>query len=447
MRIRIIAVIFFVISGLHAQESLDFYEVDSLSYIHYQNKEYAKLKTLGNDAIREGIDFFYLRLRLGIVYYERRNYEKALIHFRRAYEMNPADTLNAEYYYYALINTLREAEALDLLKNLSAPLKSKLTYQPKQIEDLASSFSKIAVSGGAILTDNITSNEDRNFAEGGLTAEVNLQGNTYVLNAYLENRFTNRLSLFNGFSFFQINSMGLVNTLETSTKRSYSNDNYQYNVGFGYLFKKDWRLGASFGYYKENWTLLYSEFSGPGQPTSYVDSAFANDAYSGSLRVDKRFREFNLGLELSTGNFAGLTQYQAGIELFWYPFGNTTFYSQTAYYFLQNDDQEQHIVSQYFGGLFSSRIGYKVGGSFGNHHNFLRSSGLYSYNTMDPIYLNGEIALDFRLTDHLSLCPSYTLQERELTYSVVSDFINQSTQTHSERYFNHSLICTLLWKF
>ena len=84
-----------------SQNSLNYAQIDTLSYNAYLNKDWNEVKSIGKKSIKQDIDYFFLRMRLGIAYYEQENYRKAAQHFDKALEYNPDDSLATEYLFYA----------------------------------------------------------------------------------------------------------------------------------------------------------------------------------------------------------------------------------------------------------------------------------------------------------------------------------------------------------
>ena len=64
---KIIVILLFVFYTQHCNsqsDSLTFQKVDSLSFQYYNQQDLRKLKEITNQAIKQGIDFYYLRTRL-----------------------------------------------------------------------------------------------------------------------------------------------------------------------------------------------------------------------------------------------------------------------------------------------------------------------------------------------------------------------------------------------
>ena len=99
-RLLIIAATLMAISTkLLAQN--DFLSIDKQTYDYYMNGDYRNLKRTADTMLSQGMDYYYLRMRLGILSYNNELYSSALKHFNRALEFNSGDTLSREYIYYS----------------------------------------------------------------------------------------------------------------------------------------------------------------------------------------------------------------------------------------------------------------------------------------------------------------------------------------------------------
>ena len=83
---------------LSGQESRQLVNYEKKTFELYNQKNWSELIRWGKKAIENGNDYFYMRMRLGIAFYERGNYHRALIHFNKAGEFNPNDPYLLEYY-------------------------------------------------------------------------------------------------------------------------------------------------------------------------------------------------------------------------------------------------------------------------------------------------------------------------------------------------------------
>ena len=66
-----------------SQDVLDFNTVNTKTYDYYFQGNWDSLIDIGEKALKSDIDYFYLRIRLGIAYYAKTNYRKAIIHLEK----------------------------------------------------------------------------------------------------------------------------------------------------------------------------------------------------------------------------------------------------------------------------------------------------------------------------------------------------------------------------
>ena len=86
-----------------AAEKLDFATVDLITYRCFQAKRWDSVILVGKQALRQDIDYYYLRVRMGIAYYEKTDYFPASVHLKKARQCNSTDPVIANYLYWACI--------------------------------------------------------------------------------------------------------------------------------------------------------------------------------------------------------------------------------------------------------------------------------------------------------------------------------------------------------
>lgn len=102
-RLIIIILLYCFFGLLKAQERTDFSYLDSLTYKQYEDGRWKELTASGKEALRLGYDYYYMRMRIGISYYERKSYLNAISHFKKALEFNNNDQIATEYLYYCYL--------------------------------------------------------------------------------------------------------------------------------------------------------------------------------------------------------------------------------------------------------------------------------------------------------------------------------------------------------
>ncbi|MDX2443854.1 MAG: tetratricopeptide repeat protein, partial [Bacteroidales bacterium] len=163
-KVVLILYVFILISySLSGQEKQQVVNYEKKTFELYNQKNWPELIKWGKKAIENGSDYFYMRMRLGIAFYERQNYHRALIHFRKAAEFNPNNPYLLEYLYYANILINREKAALDVTKQFSSSMKANWTgiKVPKfKLGNLALQYSFSDFQAGLENIDEIPSEQN-----------------------------------------------------------------------------------------------------------------------------------------------------------------------------------------------------------------------------------------------------------------------------------------------
>ena len=84
---------------LTAAVKLDFSTVDMLTYRCFIEKKWDSVIVVGKQALSQDIDYYYLRVRMGISYYEKADYFLATVHLKKARQFNGADPVIPNYLY------------------------------------------------------------------------------------------------------------------------------------------------------------------------------------------------------------------------------------------------------------------------------------------------------------------------------------------------------------
>jgi len=124
MRRVILITVMFLFSGmlLHAQDKKGFAWYDKITYEAYLKGDWKEVITTGKEALREGIDYYYLRMRLGIACFSRKKYQQAIPHFRKALEYSKGDVVALRYLYYSYLYSGRDADRHALMHHMPVNL-------------------------------------------------------------------------------------------------------------------------------------------------------------------------------------------------------------------------------------------------------------------------------------------------------------------------------------
>lgn len=117
MHLRII-ILFFVLQrfSVFADDTISFASIDKWSYIAYTQNNLKETNRISKAAFDHDIDYYYLRMRVGIVNYNHQRFSNAINHFEKALSFNSADTLALEYLYYCHVNMGNKIAANSIAK-------------------------------------------------------------------------------------------------------------------------------------------------------------------------------------------------------------------------------------------------------------------------------------------------------------------------------------------
>lgn len=272
----------FAVSG-YSQQSINTQVVAKRSYGMYLKQQWPELIAYGDSVLKLGFDYYYIRMRMGIAYYELKKYRLAEIHFKKAIEFNASEDLAFEYLYYIYIYTDRFEEARKLSGKFSATLKQKLKIDSLPTIDCA------YLEAGKKISNNSS-----------IPNALYLQ---LGLGHYIKNKF----SLYHSYSYYgQQNEYWKVNQ-------------HQYYIGANFPLKNNWMLSGAFHIIGRN-TETYSGTSPVGQGTALTSVNAYN--YVESFLLKKTFQRFDVSVGSTAIWMDSVNQFQHNAVLTYYPLGN-----------------------------------------------------------------------------------------------------------------------------
>ena len=458
---RNLIIFFFIISNsAFAQETVSYSIIDSVSYAEYLKNDFKAIKKTGRKALGEDIEFYDLRMRLGIVGYNEKNYEYAVKHFEAAYKMNPANEVVQEYLYYTYLFSGRIENANNLASSLTPEFQKKVGYINKKLDS-------IILSGGTYLNSNLKAGQDRvilGFPH--VSGDIISNGNTNGGGLVVENTFGNRLHFYNKVAGYQTNVYAkneftykdfLNYSIDRNLKseKQYTNIQYQYNSGLAYQFNNGFLLGVGGAFFQTNTTSFWSTLGLSTNKTQFIfidsSTAINYSNFLGSFSFGKRMRYILPQISGTYSNLYGQDQYQGEISVSYFPLGNMKLFGNTTFAYMNNNNVTQNVVSQKIGCTLSKNLWVEAKYSFGNHLNYMSSLGFTSYTTPDPVLRN--MGIDVHLTARkIEIIVSYALQIRE---GSLTQYTATGTPTNmiylptltKYNYSNNNITTTLKWNF
>ncbi len=434
-----------------AQSNKDFRYYDTLSSKYYSNQAWDSLIYVYNDAVSNQYDWYYLQMRIGIAFYEKKNFPEATFYFKKAYKHNPDDVTTQEYLYYSLLFSGREDDARAFLHQIDHDLIQKINPIKNP------TISGVYIEGGIAFSNNIPKIDLDNSKHTEMPeySESDLNKNMTYFHFGLTHKIGKRITVYQAYSIVGIDKQKTIRITppKDSLKppidiiNNYTISQKQYYIQLGWTQFNKFTIKPAF-------QLMYNNFS-----TIFLDSVSQNIKhanltiyeYLASIMAEKEIGRFTLGLNASWSNLDKGTQFQGGINLShlfqnWHTLLSTT---RINLLFDKNTNplitasRLRAFISQKFSLPLSKHIYGGVTGTFGSLCHANEMNGLYVYNSTDAI--NYKLGLDatYFLNQHFYLSLHYNYINKSNSYLKE---INNNTTINHFNYNNHFLIGAIQWK-
>ena len=283
-----------------AQDTLNSAIVEQKSYQLYLDKNWNELIKFGNRAINSGFDYYYLQIRIGIAYFEKKNYSLAENHFKKVLQFNSDDELAQEYLYYCFIYNGRNEEARMLSRLFKSDLAEKVGTNKQ------SKIGFVLLEGGTKLSDS------PNYYNDSTKSKSNYFNPAVYLQLGLNQFVKNRYSIFHSVTYYkQVSFLGDARQI-------------QYYIKTSIPVKNNWLISPAIHLIHSNFiteTVLTTTTTAPGpnpppgSPPKPIITNTTNSTYSsksnaivGSLAVQKTVNKFTISIGTSVSNIANKTQ-------------------------------------------------------------------------------------------------------------------------------------------
>jgi len=361
MRIILIVTILFLSFSANLSAQNDFMTLDKRTYDYFIRSDYNNLKMTSDTLFAEGIDYYYLRLRLGILSFNKQLYYNAFNNFTRAIEFNSLDTVSMEYIYNSYLLSGRSSDAFHYLESIP---EEKITNKLRSVRrPVFSNFfigSYISGSGGALYEPN------------NLFTEI--ADNNLSISAGFESRFSG--SLTGSFAFTNFRKNGTIydnNNPEASKLNVIQNQVYAKLTG--YVFH-GWEF-SGFGH-----TALYRD---PNAAKTSMNGRPINQIYTEYLAgvgMAKSGWKIRTGANISASNFTNSNQFRGEGYLVWLPAANLNLYlTSGGMYQTDNSWGDSYQVNQEIGFKIFKFLWMESGIIKGNSFLYARNQGYLMNNS------------------------------------------------------------------
>lgn len=404
---------------LQENNSPSYYE--QVTYRMYLEQQWNSLLITGNKAIREGNDYYYMRVRTGEAAFNSARYGQAARHLRKALEFSNTSWAS-ELLFYTLLNSGRTGQAALLSSGFDSAQKARTSKRY---------LKPIAFAEGGILLSKSMSDLTPVPVDSIVYRDAFTEKSATYYSAGLMIHTGSRLSLNGGFSYMQYDKFRetQVAELDTLSGRFRVNQTGFY-VSASYLISG--KLTISPVIHIENYSVtepvtttdsLLQLYLGPPIAGSTVDYLAGAEA-----RLDGDFSRFTLGaynLKLSEKN---TIQFSAGYTLL--PFGNLDYYLTTCLSY-KSGVKKQPLVAYGTAG-FKILPGFwaELSGAAGNISGTAEYNGRLLFNQINDSHYRLSAMVLAEITDGLRA----TLRYQRISSEASAAFMGPSYKLFNREY-------------
>lgn len=466
--------------------------IDSITYRLYLGKSWDSLIMIGKEALKQDIDYYYLRVRIGIAYFQKEKYIVAAEHLSKAVQFNASDPFTNEYLYLSLLYANRAADARALTASLT-PSSIGKAYLSRKVVD------QVHIEAGPTINPGFKQQAKQNLIRpDSIYGENDRYGNSLYGHADITFNICKRMNLTVGYSYLDFQKRQSVQNsyftdhLDSTVITSWGYQNYySYPRGsndttFSYKVRQNeiylastivpspgFRITPYFHLINVRYSNLRVSYRNQiVQDTSYFlayDSSYSTFPFTRTIydyrQADTSFYNYVIGVSLfqdfsrvtiglfgSYSNLNNKKQGQAGYSITWYPFGNLNLYGFLAFTgFVQGNDARF---------LSEARVGGKIASWFwlegnlltGDYTNANISDGFIVYNNSDKIQYRTGVNFTFIASKHLRLSLIYQFFRKEspalyYTWGTTNGYDRiPVAQTRYQKYSTHTILGGITWK-
>ncbi|MFO7669193.1 MAG: hypothetical protein R6W31_06010 [Bacteroidales bacterium] len=374
------------VTGAGAQETMDFNQLNRETYRLYVDQQWDSVIILGNIALKQDMDFFYLRMRMGIARYNQEKYRQASDHFRKALEFNEADPIALEYHYFALLFSGQTELAGIVRGKFKGDLALRLPPVGGKVIDR---------TGGEYLfckalNDELLSDPDQLFS--GLPPGVQYVTRHYSnVSLSLSNRIVpgirlNHMLTYLSKSNFQYYNDGLyllhMDPQHVNQYQYYISPTFTTQTGFTFM-----PVIHLLSIHYQAPVIFSPGFQGgnPQVAWEYLDKL----EFASGLDIIKTAGTVDLRLGAWYANLNNNLQVQNRLGLTWYPLGNLNLYVggfiNSQYEISDSTGIIRWIPELHAGVAIAQKVWLDFNGAFGEMTNYLEQNGSIVFNSFSEI--------------------------------------------------------------
>lgn len=450
---------FTALMPVRGQQS-DFRVTESLTYRYYLEKNWDSVIYAGKMGLKNNIDYFYLRIRMGIAFYEKGKISKAIHHLNNAYRFNSSDTTTMEYLYFSYLKY------------------NRLLYQNFIASKMPSSARK-RILGQTPLHTNGFYFSGGYFFDGKVDpAALNIKGREniygeidYPLSAFVfglnYRHYFGGIALNAAYQYFPSSRSKQFAIGPGFIQRKYDIAEHHFYLNTEVSMKNSLTIVPAFQYQYLAFTSPSAVWDSVSLIYHFPETEYVYNNVTGSLGLYKDVDVFSLGISGSYSRIYENNAVQAGLLFTWFPFGNMKFYSTSsaAYMFfpgrggsgqgkgkgMGNENQDMNkkdtphaVFKQTIGGKIAGKLWLEGSVAFNGLRYFNEANAFVVYNAPEQIrYLLSANAV-YEISPSLELMLGYQFARKEY-YGL--HYINTKSYQNDQYLINsQSIFGGITWK-
>ncbi len=391
-------VLLWFVSTAHAQKPpFSITYVDSATYTLYIKQDWKSIIALGKQSRAEGIDFYFLKVRMGIAYFKENKMFSAIHFLEEAYTMDPKNVVVQDYLYWAYRYSGLIMESRLLYTKMTNELKAEINLDSPFVSDF--SFNVLA-------THNSDYDEQlKTNANSGIDDIRFIPKNYQMYSLGMSHPLSKRVNLFHQFTMMPANSVQQKKVGGVLENETYKGTELRYYVDVTISLGKRWYLDTSLNVISGNYDNLNTKVS--ASKITYNDMVFGGTLTKASYFIRN-------SINVSVSNLNGYDQFQMGYSMSLYPFGSTSIVPFGSLQY-KSQDSDSNVV--FTGGLAITldKISLTGFGTVGNMNNYIANNGAIVYN--QPAAALNEFGGSFKYFGKNSiLTVGYSFMKMEANY-------------------------------
>ena len=330
---------------IFAGEKMTFQEVDKTSFELFEKQEWKPLKKFVKEAVKDGFDYYFLRMRGGIACFKLEQYIDAADNFEKAMSFNSDDPVAEEYLFYCWLNLNKTKKAIAVFKKMPPSYQEKLKKMvPKEHQ--------FSITGGPIL-----SNQPEKFGQLDIDGDSDIYGeaaitdNGYYFNADFSWQFNKGFAVSTSYSLVSLNKTQIIQIGNTEAINNPSTlTQQQFYLSGKIPLGKNFTIVPAFNTIHLQYEMVVAEFNKNTLRYRFPTESFQSNSFIGFLAINKDFKVIQTGFFGAYSNLNAKKQYQAGLKLVLFPLQNLNFYLSSTLLNHNNDGQDNLIFEQMIGG-------------------------------------------------------------------------------------------------